>query len=82
MAALTGYFDASGKASNPFAIELVVSGFISTPKKWNQFEQYWQALLDEFDLPYFHMREFAPSKGRVQGTGKAKKNEEENFCNN
>ena len=63
MAALTAYFDASGKASNPAAIELVVSGFISTAKKWRQFEADWQAVLDKFGVPYFHMREFAPSTG-------------------
>jgi len=63
VATLTGYFDASGKASSASAIELVVSGFVSTPKKWNQFEQQWQALLDQFELPYFHMKEFAPSTG-------------------
>jgi hypothetical protein len=63
VAPLTGYFDASGSAGNPSAIELVVSGFVSTPTKWRQFEEQWQAMLDEFEVPYFHMAEFAPSIG-------------------
>jgi len=63
VAALTAYFDASGKASNPASIELVVSGFVSTQKKWRQFDNDWRGLLKEFDVPYFHMKEFAPSTG-------------------
>jgi predicted RNA-binding protein with PUA domain len=61
MAALTAYFDASGKPDAGY--ELVVSGFISTAKKWRRFEEKWQRLLDKEGLPYFHMKEFAPSTG-------------------
>src|ERR1700691_3026173 len=63
VAAITGYFDTSGKASSASAIELVVSGFVSTRKKWNRFEEQWQAVLEEFEVPYFHMKEFGPSTG-------------------
>jgi hypothetical protein len=58
MVALTAYFDASGKPDAGY--ELVVSGFISTAKKWQRFEEKWQRLLDKEGLPYFHIKEFAP----------------------
>jgi hypothetical protein len=61
VAALTAYFDASGTEHS--GTELVVSGFVSTVKKWKGFEREWQALLDDAGVPYFHMKEFAPSTG-------------------
>jgi len=59
--ALTAYFDASGTEHS--GTELVVSGFVSTVKKWKGFEREWRALLDDAGIPYFHMKEFAPSTG-------------------
>jgi hypothetical protein len=64
VAALTAYFDASGAQHS--GTELVVSGFVSTVDKWRRFEEKWQQMLDEANLPYFHMKEFAPSVGIFQ----------------
>lgn len=41
----------------------VVSGYVSTPAKWQSFEIDWRLLLAKENLPYFHMREFTVSRG-------------------
>lgn len=57
---VTGYFDASGGVEHPV---MIVAGYLSTVQKWNLFEKSWRKILarKEFDVPYFHMKEFAPS---------------------
>jgi len=42
---------------------VVVAGYISTLDHWLAFSAEWNYLLGRFDLPYFHMKEFAHSKG-------------------
>lgn len=58
---LIAFFDASG-TPNSGAI-LVVSGFISTAKRWKQFEREWAQLLREAKIPYFRMSEFNSHQG-------------------
>lgn len=66
MAALKGYFDESGKEDDPqFADSAIcVGGWVTTADSWLDIEARWAAVLDrpEFNVPYFHMKEFAHSK--------------------
>jgi len=55
------YYDASGSQSDDGL--LVVAGLVSTENKWIRFEREWDAVLSRFGVPYFHMKEFAPSTG-------------------
>jgi hypothetical protein len=59
---VTAYFDASGGVEHP---AVIVAGYISTVGKWNQFDGEWRKALGrrEFNVPYFHMKEFAHSVG-------------------
>jgi hypothetical protein len=59
---VTGYFDASGGKEHPIVI---VAGYLSTVGKWKRFDTEWRKILKrkEFNVPYFHMNEFAHSTG-------------------
>jgi hypothetical protein len=59
-AMLASYFDAS--YDNPKTVT-VVSGWIGTVYGWERFDTDWKILLAQYDLPYFHMKEFAHSVG-------------------
>jgi hypothetical protein len=54
------YCDAAGGEDHGF---IVVAGYLSTLSKWRDFAEDWKYLLATYDLPYFHMKEFAQSKG-------------------
>lgn len=56
---LTPYFDASHSGQNDGV--MVVSGWLSSVERWLQFETDWRLVLAKFDVPYFHMKEFAHS---------------------
>lgn len=61
---LTLYCDASGKDQEKLS---VVAGFISTVDQWLLFEKEWAMVLQEFGVKYFHMNEFAQSRGQFEG---------------
>jgi hypothetical protein len=55
------YCDAAGGQDHGF---IVVAGWLSTFEKWNVLVSEWNRdLLACFDVPYFHMKEFAQSTG-------------------
>lgn len=55
------YCDAAGGKDHGF---IVVSGYLATFRRWGSFIEEWNRdLLASFDVPYFHMKEFAHSKG-------------------
>jgi hypothetical protein len=63
---LAGYFDESGTHDTAEAIS--VAGYLSTPERWELFEQEWNQALADFGIAYFHMADFAngapASKGK------------------
>jgi hypothetical protein len=61
---LTVYFDASGTERDSSCV--VIGGYVSTAEKWILFENEWEAILKEYEIDCFHMREFAPSRGRFE----------------
>lgn len=62
MVMLTAYFDASASAGGGRRI-MTVCGFVSTEEKWVKFEKEWNGVLNDFKVPYLHMKEFAHSTG-------------------
>ena len=54
------YCDAAGGKDHGL---IVVAGYLSTYEKWLAFNREWNLLLAAYDIPHFHMKEFAPSKG-------------------
>ena len=59
MAALTGYFD----DSRTDGLIMTVAGYIGSDPQWNVFQSQWSLVLDAFQLPYFHMKEFGDPDG-------------------
>src|SRR5579872_4678568 len=60
VAMYSAYFDASGTKRTPV---LTLGGFVSTVAKWERFEKQWARILKANDVSFFHMTEFASSKG-------------------
>jgi hypothetical protein len=60
----TGYLDESGKENDPKFMDLAcsIAGYIGTAEAWELVEEEWQGVLDDFGVPYLHMKEYAHSK--------------------
>jgi hypothetical protein len=61
----TGYFDESG--DDHF---MTISGYVSTPLKWSRLNKEWIAVLSEYGIPFFHMKEYVGGRGIFQGLSK------------
>ena len=61
MNVLHGYFDESGTHADSDSI--VLAGFLSTAHQWERFETDWNKALTEYELPFFHMTDFAVKAG-------------------
>jgi len=59
-AMLTAYFDEGISDKQAF---LVVAGWLSDVRNWEQFESDWRIFLAHYNVPYFHMKEYSQSKG-------------------
>lgn len=71
----TSYFDASIAHKEGVTI---VAGWLSTIAEWEQFDIDWRLLLARYDVPYFHMNEFAHSTGAFS-SWKGREVKRENF---
>lgn len=60
---LHGHWDESGMAHDPACKVVALAGLIADTDGWLRFEPAWQAMLDEFHLPYLHMKDFAHWRG-------------------
>ncbi|MBM4293841.1 MAG: DUF3800 domain-containing protein [Deltaproteobacteria bacterium] len=63
MVALKGYFDDSGDEEDRQHKACSLSGYIGTFDDWDKFENGWIKVLDENNIPYLHMKEFAHFRG-------------------
>jgi hypothetical protein len=57
----SAYFDASTDAGSS-EVATVVAGFVSNIEAWEHWEAAWRLTLAEYDVPYFHMKEFVARK--------------------
>lgn len=60
---LHAFFDDSGHAHDPNETVCCIGGCISPGEAWDQLKQEWVRVLEEFRVPFLHMREFAHSTG-------------------
>src|SRR2546422_501939 len=71
----TSYCDAAGGKDHGF---IVVSGWLSSIAKWERFTADWSLVLAHYAVPYFHMKEFAQSKGPYK-SWQGKEGQRKNF---
>jgi len=57
----TCYFDESGAPEDSAFV--VVSGYLSSVLEWEQFNRRWRDVLAKYDVPFFHLKDFAHSRG-------------------
>jgi hypothetical protein len=55
--ALRAYFDDSGTHDGSEVV--TVAGYISRPEQWVPFAQEWSSAINEWELDFFHMADFA-----------------------
>jgi hypothetical protein len=60
----SSYFDGSGDKGMPVQ---VVSGFVSTTKKWIRFKVEWNAILEKNGVSALHMTDYVSSKREFAG---------------
>jgi hypothetical protein len=58
-----GWFDESGDQEDPRHTCASMAGYIGAVESWDRFETEWQGVLDEFQIPYLHMKEFGKPIG-------------------
>jgi len=61
------YMDETGHAADDAQMFCGMAGLLAPAYKWKVFEDNWNAVLKEFGIPYFHMKEFAHSEGVFEG---------------
>lgn len=57
------YLDDSGESSDPNETIVCVAGCVSTHESWRALEVEWIETLQQFEVPYLHMREYVASAG-------------------
>ena len=59
---LYAYADESGMHEDP--LFFVLAGYIASPRQWGFFCKDWQKVLDSFDVPAFHAKDFFQLKAK------------------
>lgn len=75
MLMLSAYMDETGHSRDEKQRFNGMAGLIAPAANWEVFERKWKATLTskEFDIPYFHMKDFAHYKGDFTGWSEAKR---------
>jgi len=77
-AMLTCYFDEAGGEDHGF---MIVCGYVASVEQWDDFEVDWKRFLLKYDVPYFHMKEFAQFEGPfAKWKGEQYKSVRASFC--
>lgn len=72
------FYDASGSQTAQEG-SIVVLSLVATVDKWFKFDDRWDEVLETFDAPYFHMKEFAVGVGPFE-SWKDDKGRRAEFC--
>lgn len=68
LALLIAYFDDSG--THKGSADIVVGGFVGFVPAWEQFEDSWGELLNEYKITYLHSRKLGSFSGEFEGWNK------------
>lgn len=69
MQTFSAYLDETGHSKDERQKFVGIAGLIASVINWETFEGKWKATLEEFELPYFHMKEFAHSQQTFRDWG-------------
>lgn len=58
---LKAYLDDSGKSNDPAESITCIAGAIAPLQAWEELETEWKEVLQRFEVPYLHMKEYAHS---------------------
>jgi hypothetical protein len=57
-----GFFDDSGKESDPSNKIVCIAGYVAAPGMWNGFQEMWRHMLVKHNLKWLHMKDFLNDK--------------------
>ncbi len=75
MLMLTAFMDETGHSKDERQRFNGMAGLLATGDDWEQFERQWKVILDEYKIPFFHMKDFANRKQFFKGWDEAKRRE-------
>jgi hypothetical protein len=67
MLMLTAFMDETGHPDDPNSKFVGMAGLLAPSNNWERFEKQWKALLKRYDLPFFHMKDYAHSRKAFEG---------------
>lgn len=67
MHTLSAYLDETGHSKDERQKFVGIAGLIAPVTSWEIFERKWKETLKVFEIPYFHMKEFAHSEKTFKG---------------
>jgi hypothetical protein len=70
---LSAYFDETGHSQDDRQHFNGMAGVLAPADHWEVFEERWKQTLEEFKIPFFHMKHFAHYKGSFNGWSEAKR---------
>ena len=68
-----GYLDETGHSSDERQRFNGMAGFLAQKDEWERVEKKWMATLKLFGIPFFHMKDFAHSRGSFAGWSEPKR---------
>jgi hypothetical protein len=81
VAVLKVYIDDSGDSTDPKQRDLVltVAGYVSNIDRWKRFEWLWNDVLEGYEVPYLHMKEWWDRDGTIYRNIKSDPEQEAHF---
>jgi hypothetical protein len=70
---LSAYFDETGHSRDEKQLFNGMAGVLAPADHWGAFEERWRQTLKDFEIPFFHMKDFANFKGFFKGWSEYKR---------
>jgi hypothetical protein len=70
---LSAYFDETGHSRDEKQLFNGMAGVLAPADHWAAFEEKWGQTLEEFKIPFFHMKDFASLRGPFKGWSEEKR---------
>ncbi|MDQ3755927.1 MAG: hypothetical protein M3371_14490 [Acidobacteriota bacterium] len=64
---LSAFFDETGHSRDEKQLFNGMAGVLAPADHWEAFEKKWKRTLQEFEIPFFHMKDFANFRKCFEG---------------